>query len=1663
MAGSPVEISPERLTGIRDLYHRGLFLQAFRVAQEVGPLGTWQGPEAMLMAGRLAGQVGGGVLSQWLIRRAWQQAPGHEQARYYYAFYVARARGPYAAWRFMHEAGDPPDSRAAKRRAEWFALRAHLAATLRDFDTADIWLERAIALTPQWAWVRTCQATVLELEDRYEGALAAARAAMDATPWYCPAVQSAAHLLTLLDRDAQAVELLAEAAEHVESVSVVGQLSGLLFELHDYHGAGAALDRCPELAPLGDRSFRRWLAAQRSEVAYHLGDVPAAIRHAKEVGREFFTTIAARLEDAGRAAARSVVLPVGFVRQHHVTCAPATLSAISRFWSQPADHLQVVDEICYDGTTAYNERQWAERHGWATREFTVTEPSAKALLDRGVPFTFATVNPGNAHLQAVIGYDGRRGTLWIRDPFWRNAREAIGDKLLEQYRAYGPRGMALVPERERVRLDGLDLPDAAQWDRLHGLDGALVRHCREEAATICAELSGAADGCRLGWEARRRLACYDANPTQRLAAVEQLLRAVPQDPCLQLERLSCLRDLARRDERLAIYEEICGKRDVHPVFLQQYAQELRADARRRGEAVALLRRAVRRAPLEPGGYYVLAHVLWDQRQFDEALGLYRFATCINDKEEDFANSYFIAAQWFKRTEEAFAFLRGRLERFGAKSSLPARTLTNAYLRWNRTAEALATVEAAMRLRPEDGQLQLFAADTLLSCSTENMPRALELLERSRGASPLGHWLRTAARLAAVDARPADALKLWQELLEIQPLATDAHEVAARLLAETRGRAAALAHLAAAAARFPHYQPLQRLQVQWVREEPAEVREPLLRRAAAALPHDAWLHRELAFFLEAEHRLPEACQEADLAGRLEPDSPSYHVIHARLLRDEGRIDEAKDVLRASIRLSVDYDFAIGDLMGLCTTAGQRREVLALVKDELVRQVTFGDGLLAFRNHAHGTLEAEELLAVLRAALEERPDLWHAWSATTRQLLAMDRREEAWALACQTTDRFPLLPPTWLDRAAACRAREDWPGEREALETCCHINPDWGVGVRMLADFLERQGQFDECRRLLEQAVARCPLDVANHGLLAEFLWRRNEREEALARIRRAVELEPGRQQSWTDLNAWATRLGRRAVAREAAEKVTASRPGQSRSWLMLAEALDAPEQLDQRLAALDKALALDPRLIAAHELRAIALAGAGRWEEARQACCGPPWGDHPPRELRACAAWLHRKQGNLAEAIAQLRSLVADEPGFFAAWSRLWDWCRERNDYHGCLEAAEAMVRINPQYEVSLGCLGEAKRLLNDSAGARDAFRRAFEMVPAYEFAGNGLFDLQLAAADLAGAAATMAVLRRHSNSALVSARAVQLAARQGNAAAAADALRQVCVSPSPDPWAVKAAVKAMTDARWGQLARKILEELLPGEQTNLEVGREWARLCTAQKRWGDCGRKLAELAGRSRVGAEAAVVYIEALAKAGQRLRLRWFLWRNQDWLRKNTRCWGSVGYVLNHLHWFKYLLRWLADWRQRNDLEPWILKNLVEGLRRVGRDAEAAEAGRRALALPPDQSHAGHRLWLAADACCQGRIDAARELLQQVEGTNFRPEDKFLRLSALAVVTMASARAEERPLVFRAQRKRLDQAQAQYPGGVRDPARRRFYRRCRRIIAQCRGGLAARLWSWYF
>ena len=144
---------------------------------------------------------------------------------------------------------------------------------------------------------------------------------------------------------------------------VVMQLAALETELQLYDEAAKSWERSLELSPLLEKEMAKWLAGRRSDVAYYSGDFDRAAALAKEAGNPFHDKIAAKLLET-KGHGKRVVLPVGFVRQHHMTCAPATLSALSRFWSVEADHLALAEAICYDGTPAHSERNWAEMNGF---------------------------------------------------------------------------------------------------------------------------------------------------------------------------------------------------------------------------------------------------------------------------------------------------------------------------------------------------------------------------------------------------------------------------------------------------------------------------------------------------------------------------------------------------------------------------------------------------------------------------------------------------------------------------------------------------------------------------------------------------------------------------------------------------------------------------------------------------------------------------------------------------------------------------------------------------------------------------------------------------------------------------------------------------------------------------------------------------------------------------------------------------------------------------------------------------------------------------------------------------------------------------------------------------------------------------------------------------
>jgi tetratricopeptide (TPR) repeat protein len=1632
------EISAADLKAVQDLYEAGLYLQAYERSRVCGPLRTWRGAEARIMAARLAGQLGAPRLGLWHRLRAWREAPHHPEVCCFRGYTVLEWEGPYEAWRFFQQQGaDLPDA-TPDVQSSWFAFGAQVLGYLRDFEAAESWLRRAEQANGHPAWVLVMRSLVLELEDRREEALAAADEALRVQPWYRPAVQARAHLLTLLNRDDEAFAFLTEAAQRIECPALYWQLGGIYYEREDYARVAWCLDQFEAMSPLLERTAGHAFHGLRSFLAYLSGDDQAAIDWARRSRNDQDQAWIERLLDPQRKHRPRRVLPVGFVGQHYITCGPATLASLGRYWSMPADHLEVAEQICYDGTTDLSERRWAETHGWAVREFTVTEAAAEAAVAAGVPFALTTKQPNAGHLQAVVGYDGRRGSLILRDPSSRYRREVLADEFLEHYAAFGPRGMAMVPAARAELLAQLDLTDAPLWDQRYRFLLALERHAREEAAEILARMQAAAPDHPLTWHVELQLAAYDGNPQAQLAAVEKLLARFPKDAVLQLNRLSLLRNMSRRDALLETLAQLSSDPEADSVFLLLYAQELAADARQHELALTLLRKALRKRPSDPQAYHTLAELYWGRQQFAEALPLYRFAVCLNDKDEELAESYFRAARHCRQTETALEWLRKRWERFGHKSALPTYTLVHALENLERTPEALEVLERALAWRPDDGELRLFAAQFRSRVSAAHTASAQQLLQEARHKVSETLWLSVAAQLARQRGDLAESLELYQQVLRLQPQSLAAHRAVSTLLAELRGRQAAIDHLHDACRQFPHFQPLLELLIEWLRGEPPEEVEPVIRQLIVLNPAHAWAVRELGLLLVQQHRIEEAERLAREALQLDPWHPASHALHGEVCMARGDRDQARAAFRQAVRISVDYDHAIARLLDACETLAQRRTELGFVRDELVRQVVYGDGLLAFRQHARTVLEDEELLQALQDGLAARPDLWHAWSACVQQLASMNRLQQAEELARQATERFPQLPRAWLDLADIYQARCDLANQLAAIQTAYSINPSWSLAARRLAETHLLAGDAQQACTVLEQATRRDPLDPLNFGFLAEVLWLLQRHEPALACLEQAVKLEPQYSWAWDRLCEWSQQLDAPQRPQQAARQLVEQRPGDPSSWMVLAQVLP-DEALQERLDALRRAAELDQRCVEAYDEQARLLALAGRHEEALAAARAPHVWNRPPPLLLARAAWCEWTRGNRDIAYEQMRQALDADPASFGMWQMFADWAADLHRTDDYLLAAQQMVRLNPQSETAFGYRAHALLVSGKRAEAKRNFRRALHIEPRYAFAASWLFDLHFEDGELDEAGQALEKLRAADKGAYALVRGVQWAAAKRDHELARQQLRELCFVESDDWWPFHAALEAMNKAGWQPTALAVLRAAIAQPHVAPRAGWCWARLKVMQ---GEPPKEqeLLALAERGPLGDEAAYGYLDALGERNRKRAVRRFVNRHPDWLCRSTRVWGAAVYALVATSAWPHALRWARRWKEYQNLEGWMLYNVAEAFWYFQQDAEAAEVHRHALTLKPDGTYSPHLVRLACHALNTGDVEQAGSYLQRVDADSLPENMALLYQLARTTVELVPLAQQQRREAYRTAWPRICAAARACKGLAREVTVRRVW-----------------------
>src|SRR5262245_20704538 len=137
-----MDLTPADLASIKERYTAGRYLSAHEAGRRFVPYREWRGPSGMVLAGRLAMQLGAPKMGRRIHLAAVRHFPVNLEVVYYHARHRMERFGPLACWRFLKRHPDWSDA-SPDLRADWLALSGFVAARLRDFDRADRFLNRS--------------------------------------------------------------------------------------------------------------------------------------------------------------------------------------------------------------------------------------------------------------------------------------------------------------------------------------------------------------------------------------------------------------------------------------------------------------------------------------------------------------------------------------------------------------------------------------------------------------------------------------------------------------------------------------------------------------------------------------------------------------------------------------------------------------------------------------------------------------------------------------------------------------------------------------------------------------------------------------------------------------------------------------------------------------------------------------------------------------------------------------------------------------------------------------------------------------------------------------------------------------------------------------------------------------------------------------------------------------------------------------------------------------------------------------------------------------------------------------------------------------------------------------------------------------------------------
>lgn len=1550
--------------------------------------------EAQTLSSRVIRHLGNDSRSKAIDFRLWRRHPHHPEAMVAHLRGLSERRGLYRAWQWGKSVRFP-EGAAAEPAGDWYALLANIAIALRDFDTADRLFDRARSLVPDDPWIRVEWSHGLAGQDRVDEAIEVAREALSVDADYRAAVQALAHFLSLVRRDDEAIDLLERASERMQSADVEMQLAVLLTEHRRFDDAWHALGRAREFSPLADRQRRRWLEQQSASNLLARGCLEEAARLCIDLGDPFHLEIAQRLEPIMHRPAqrpRRVLLDVVFVRQHHMTCTPATLAALSHYWGREAAHIEIAEQICYNGTPTPSERAWAERNGFVAREFTVDWDVATRLVDAGVPFALTTRFTNFGHTQAVVGYDEVRRTLLIRDPTQRVHAEFAANELFETLRASGPRGMVLLPFEQAHRLEGIALPDADQWDRHYAVLTALDRHDRDAAQEIALSQQESAPDHWLTVWSLRSLAYYDGDGAKSVAMTERLIEQFGDRPELLWELHQAMRQISTHHQMLEAADYAVRLFPKDSALLEQLAFVCLDDARELTRAADHLSLALRFNPMDARNWRAMADVLWLKGERREALEFYRIATCLGDATEEMAAAYCAACRMVGEADTGIEWLRARDARLGGKSSAPAITRFNELELMERTPEAFEVLEQARMRRPEDDALLLFCAQKYLQYGA--LDKARGVLGESAGRVRHADRLRVEALFARHEGRLDEAWLAIAQACEQEPVRVDLQSLAANILSQRSGQPAALDYLREVCAKHRTLFGMHAMLLQWLPVDALQEREAVIRHLLSLNERNAYMWRELANNLCRQHRLPEAWDAANRSLVLAPQDASTYSVLASLHFAANEVEAGRARCREALRCSIDQAYAFHMLVRTCTSHEARRSALEFIEAQLGEQVVRGDALLMFQSLGKFSYSANELESRLRALRDRRPELWQAWLGLVLQLVETGKTDEGRQLIDEALERFSLTPRLHYERARVAAIQGRSADALDAVRRTLQLSPAWSAAIQLYVDLaLNDPSQLDSALALLDSPLSRSDESADCQVLRAKVLWRLNERERALATVEDALLHWPRHEQAWSLQGNYAHAQRQPERIRSIAQRVLERHPHNIESRIRLAE---TSASLSDALLELDRAKEVEPLNQTLYIARLDVLLRHRQFDAALKAVDDAPWGEHTPTAVRRYRPRILWQSGKGGEAISGMRALLELESTDPSLWQELVDWLNTAGQCDEYLAAASELVRLAPGHAIAHGHLGNAYRKKAEPALAIQSLRTALQLDQHYAFAAFALTDLLLDT-NWPEAEPVLRALRSRFPGAPAALREIRYALASGDLSNLEAPLADLVRVPPDQSEIFDEAAKRLKKLKKGEGKRILIEAI----RKAFEAGQAGE---TAIGYWIDKEVDLSSpeetdnlqpfMDGAADPDDHFKIAMIRCAAQQKRGGLVKALVGRYSETLRANLRGWGQVSYALVACGQYATAVEWLHDWR-RDDAPSWALDNLSLAMRELGMQEAAHEVTSASHTKFPTGPNA--LVFLAVDAALADDVPAMCEYLARWQPTDLRPVYRVSRDLVLA------------------------------------------------------------------